>query len=328
MVLSQVKDHEIFGGVVPEIAARAHLDHLDKLILACLKKANISGTNLDGIAAVCGPGLIGGVMVGMMAGKAMAAALDKPFMAVNHLEAHLLSPRLIEDIPFPYLVLLVSGGHTQILLVKDVGQYELWATTRDDAAGECFDKAAKLMGLPFPGGPNLEKFAMNCDVPATALAKYQFTVPMEYTGDMDFSFSGLKTAVRNEVDRMAVNNTLPEDDLACLAFSFQDIIARTLAHRSVMAMKKFKQKFSDTAPAFVVCGGVAANQTIRNGLLKACEAHDFKFMAPPLEYCTDNGAMVAWAGIELLQAGRTSSLETKARPRWPLEDISSEINSQ
>ena len=321
MVLSQVKDHEIFGGVVPEIAARAHLDHLDKLILACLKKAGIQGTNLDGIAAVCGPGLIGGVMVGMMAGKAMAAALDKPFMAVNHLEAHLLSPRLIEDIPFPYLVLLVSGGHTQLLLVKGIGQYELWATTRDDAAGECFDKAAKLMGLPFPGGPNLEKFAATCTDPSKALTRFPFNIPMEHTGDMDFSFSGLKTAVRNEVDRMTVNNTLPEEDLACLAFSFQDIIAKTLSHRSTMAMKKFRNLYSDISPAFVVCGGVAANQTIRAGLLKACETNDFKFMAPPLEYCTDNGAMVAWAGIELLQAGRTNELDVKARPRWPLEEM-------
>jgi len=321
MVLSQVKDHEIFGGVVPEIAARAHLDHLDKLILACLKKANIQGTNLDGVAAVCGPGLIGGVMVGMMTGKAMAASLNKPFLAVNHLEAHLLSPRLIEDIAFPYLVLLVSGGHSQILLVRGIGRYELWATTRDDAAGECFDKAAKLMGLPYPGGPNLEKFAARCKNPEKALVQFPFSIPMEHSGDMDFSFSGLKTAIRNQVDRMAVNNTLPEDDLACLAFSFQDIIARTLAQRSLMAMKKFRSLFSQPAPAFVVCGGVAANKTIRHSLQAACEKETFKFMAPPLEYCTDNGAMVAWAGIELLKEGRVSELNVRARPRWPLEEM-------
>lgn len=327
MVLSQIKDHEIFGGVVPEIAARAHMDHLDKMILACLKKANINASGLDGIAAVCGPGLIGGVMVGMMAGKAMAAALDKPFLAVNHLEAHLLSPRLIDDVPFPYLVLLVSGGHTQILLVKGIGQYELWATTRDDAAGECFDKAAKLMGLPYPGGPNLEKFAGKCTTPQKALEQFQFSIPMEHSGDMDFSFSGLKTSIRNQVDRMAVNNTLPEDDLACLAYAFQDIIARTLAQRSLMAMKKFKAQFANQSPAFVVCGGVAANQTIRRALQNACSAKDFKFMAPPLEYCTDNGAMVAWAGIELLREGRVSSLDIKARPRWPLEEMNQETHS-
>ncbi len=327
MVLSQVKDHEIFGGVVPEIAARAHLDHLDKLIIACLKKANINGTDLDGIAAVCGPGLIGGVMVGMMAGKAMAASLDKPFLAVNHLEAHLLSPRLIEDIAFPYLVLLVSGGHSQILLVKGISQYELWSTTRDDAAGECFDKAAKLMGLAYPGGPNLEKFAHLCDDPELALRDFPFSIPMEHSGEMDFSFSGLKTAIRNEIDRMSVDNTLPEEKLARLAFSFQDIISKTLSHRSVMAMKKFEQLYTGQNPVFVVCGGVAANQTIRKGLTETCEQQGFKFMAPPLEYCTDNGAMVAWAGIELLKAGRISGLDVKARPRWPLEEMNTEIVS-
>ncbi len=327
MVLSQIKDHEIFGGVVPEIAARAHLDHLDKLIIACLKKANIEGTKLDGIAAVCGPGLIGGVMVGMMAGKAMAAALDKPFLAVNHLEAHLLSPRLIENIEFPYLVLLVSGGHSQILLVKDIGQYELWSTTRDDAAGECFDKAAKLMGLPYPGGPNLEKFALKCDSTEKALREFPFSIPMEHSGDMDFSFSGLKTAIRNEIDKMSVENILPEDRLASLAFSFQNIIAKTLSHRSAMAMKKFKSIYSAASPAFIVCGGVAANQTIRSALTKTCEQQGFKFMAPPLEYCTDNGAMVAWAGIELLKAGRISELDVKARPRWPLEEMNTEMSA-
>lgn len=321
MVLSQTEDHEIFGGVVPEIAARAHLDHLDKLILASLKKAGKTVHDLDAIAAVCGPGLIGGVMVGMMAGKAMAASLQKPFLAVNHLEAHLLSPRLMDDIAFPYLVLLVSGGHSQILLVKGIGDYELWATTRDDAAGECFDKAAKLMGLPFPGGPNLEKTARACTDPQKARARFPFSIPMEHTGDMDFSFSGLKTAVRNEIDHLSVNNTLQEDDLASLAFSFQDIIARTLAHRSTMAMKKFKSQFNVDQPVLVVCGGVAANQTIRAGLLEACENQSFTFIAPPLEYCTDNGAMVAWAGIELLKADRISELNVPARPRWPLEEM-------
>ncbi len=325
LVLSQIKDHEIFGGVVPEIAARAHLDHLDKLIMACLRDAKISMRDLDGVAAVCGPGLIGGVMVGMMAGKAIAASLDKPFLAVNHLEAHLLSPRLIDDIAFPYLVLLVSGGHSQILLVEGIGQYRLWATTRDDAAGECFDKAAKLMGLPYPGGPNLEKLALACANKEKAKLMFPFSIPMEHTGDMDFSFSGLKTAVRNAVDKMAVNNTLPEDDLACLASSFQSIIADTLSHRSKMAMTKFRSRFPAIPnPAFVVCGGVAANQAIRSSLLNACGKNNFKFMAPPMEYCTDNGAMVAWAGIELLKAGRISKLDVRAKPRWPLEEMNGE----
>ena len=321
LVLSQIKEHEVFGGVVPEIAARAHLDHLDKLILAGLRDANMSPHDLDGIAAVCGPGLIGGVMVGMMAGKAMAAALNKKFYAVNHLEAHLLSPRLTDDVPFPYLVLLVSGGHSQILLVKNIGDYELWATTRDDAAGECFDKAAKLMGLPYPGGPHLEKLAAKCSDPDTALAAYPFSIPMEYAGTMDFSFSGLKTAMRNEIDRLAVNNELHEHDLAKLAFSFQRIIAKTLAHRVGMAMQKFSQLYPDAAPSLVVCGGVAANGEIRTHLDNICTKNNFTFLAPPLEYCTDNGAMVAWAGIEMIKAGREGSLSQKARPRWPLEEV-------
>lgn len=320
-VLSQIKDHEIFGGVVPEIAARAHLDHLDKLILACLQEADMKVYDLDGIAAVCGPGLIGGVMVGMMAGKAMAAAANKPFLAVNHLEAHLLSPRLMEDIPFPYLVLLVSGGHSQILLVRNIGDYELWATTRDDAAGECFDKAAKLMGLAYPGGPNLEKLATKCDDTHLAKQRFAFSIPMEHSGDMDFSFSGLKTAIRNEVDKLTVNGTIEERPLAQLAYAFQDVIARTLSQRCTMAMKKFKYLYPDLPAALIVCGGVAANKTIRASLETSCQKADFKFMAPPLELCTDNGAMVAWTGIELLQAGRLSALDMKARPRWPLEEM-------
>lgn len=321
LVLSQAKDHEIFGGVVPEIAARAHMDHLDKLILACVKEANIAFSDLDGVAAVCGPGLIGGVMVGMMAGKAMAAALDKPFLAVNHLEAHLLSPRLMQDIAFPYLVLLVSGGHSQILLVRGIGQYDLWATTRDDAAGECFDKAAKLMGLAYPGGPNLEKLATSCASLDQAKSQFPFSIPMEHSGEMDFSFSGLKTAVRNEIDKLAVDNTLDARELSGLACSFQDVIARTLSHRSRMAMKKFKSIYSDKNPAFIVCGGVAANKTIRSRLEDTCSKEQFDFMAPPLELCTDNGAMVAWTGIELLQAGRIAELNIRARPRWPLEEM-------
>jgi len=321
MVLSQIKDHEIFGGVVPEIAARAHLDHLDKLILACLKKSRLAPQDLDGIAAVCGPGLIGGVMVGMMAGKAMAASLNKRFFAVNHLEAHLLSPRLTDDIAFPYLVLLVSGGHSQILLVKDIGDYELWATTRDDAAGECFDKAAKLMGLPYPGGPHLEKISAKCADHEKALQDFPFAIPMEHAGTMDFSFSGLKTAVRNEIDRMAVNNILQEKELAGLGFAFQHIIARTLSQRSGMAMKKFRALYNTETPTFVVCGGVAANATVRTQLHDICSINNFRFMAPPPEYCTDNGAMVAWAGIEMMKAERFGALSQKARPRWPLEEL-------
>lgn len=317
LVLSQIKDHQVFGGVVPEIAARAHMDHLDTLISTALKQAGLDFHQLDGVAATCGPGLIGGVMVGMMAGKAIALAHDKPFLAVNHLEAHVLTPRLMQDIPFPYLVLLVSGGHTQILAAEGVGHYHLWASTRDDAVGECFDKAAKLMGLPYPGGPNLEKLARECADLKAARMRFPFSIPMQHSKDIEFSFSGLKTAVRN-----AVETITDKSDLPLLAASFQSILAETLAFRAGQAMDKFLATYPrQPHPSLIVCGGVAANQALRQALDNESARHGFTLSAPPLEYCTDNGAMVAWAGVELLQAGRTAPLNMKARPRWPLEEL-------
>lgn len=318
LVLSQMKEHKVFGGVVPEIAARAHLDNIDKLIKAAMNDAKIDFHQLDGVAATCGPGLIGGVMVGMMAGKSIALAHNKPFIAVNHLEAHALTPRLIKDIPFPYLVLLVSGGHTQILVAENIGVYHLWVTTRDDAVGECFDKSAKMMGLPYPGGPHLEKLAAQCLDGKIAREKYPFSIPMLGSKDIEFSFSGLKTAVRNYID--AEPHT--EDSLAQLAFSLQSILAETLAFRSGQAMDKFKKIYPDIQnPSLIVCGGVSANTTIRNALDKRCTKSGFNLSAPPMEYCTDNGAMIAWAGVELLQSARTAPLTFKARPRWPLSDL-------
>lgn len=318
LVLSQIKDHQIFGGVVPEIAARAHLDHIDTLIKAAMDKAGIDFSQLDGVAATCGPGLIGGVMVGMMAGKSIALAHNKPFIAVNHLEAHALTPRLVKDIPFPYLVLLVSGGHTQILVAEDVGVYHLWASTRDDAVGECFDKSAKMMGLPYPGGPHLEQLAARCTNLAAAKLRFSFSIPMQQSKDIEFSFSGLKTAVRNAID--ATPQT--EETLAQLAASLQSVLADTLAFRAGQAMKKFKAGYPDKQnPALIVCGGVSANQSIRTALDTAAKQNGFELSAPPMEYCTDNGAMIAWAGIELLQAGRIADLHMKARPRWPLEEL-------
>lgn len=317
LVLSQIKDHQIFGGVVPEIAARAHLDHIDTLVKACMDEAGIDFSQLDGVAATCGPGLIGGVMVGMMAGKSIAIAHNKPFLAVNHLEAHALTPRLIKDIPFPYLVLLVSGGHTQILVAENVGVYHLWASTRDDAVGECFDKSAKMMGLPYPGGPHLEKLAARCTDLKAAKQKYPFAIPMQHSKEIEFSFSGLKTAVRNAID-----GEHTEETLAQLAASLQSILAETLAFRSSQAMKKFKETYPNKQnPAIIVCGGVSANQSIRAALDKAASDNGFELSAPPMEYCTDNGAMIAWAGIELLKAGRIANLNMKARPRWPLEEL-------
>ncbi len=318
LVLSQIKDHQVFGGVVPEIAARAHLDHLDKLIAAAMNKAGVTFLQLDGIAATCGPGLIGGVMVGMMAGKAIALAHNKPFLAVNHLEAHALTPRLVKDIPFPYLVLLVSGGHTQILVAEDVGVYHLWASTRDDAVGECFDKSAKMMGLPYPGGPHLEKLAATCTDVTAARKKFSFAIPMQHSKEIEFSFSGLKTAVRNYIE----GQQHTKETLAQLAASLQSILAETLAFRAGQAMDKFKRLYPDAlARSLIVCGGVSANTLIRGTLEQECARHGFDLSAPPMEYCTDNGAMIAWAGIELLKAGRTAQLNFKARPRWPLEEL-------
>ncbi len=318
LVLSQIKDHRIFGGVVPEIAARAHLDHIDTLIKSAMDEAKLTFADLDGVAATCGPGLIGGVMVGMMAGKSIALAHNKPFLAVNHLEAHALTPRLVKDIPFPYLVLLVSGGHTQILVAEDVGVYHLWASTRDDAVGECFDKSAKMMGLPYPGGPHLEKLAARCKDINGARKTYPFSIPMHHAKEIEFSFSGLKTAVRNYID----GTTHTEDTLANLAASLQYTLAETLAFRAGQAMEKFKQTYPQTKTlSLIVCGGVSANQSIRTALDTACAKHGFELSAPPLEYCTDNGAMIAWAGIELLKAGRISPLTVKAKPRWPLEEL-------
>lgn len=318
LVLSQIKDHRVFGGVVPEIAARAHLDQLDTLIKAAMEEAKIGFSDLDGVAATCGPGLIGGVMVGMMAGKAIALAHNKPFLAVNHLEAHALTPRLVKEIPFPYLVLLVSGGHTQILVAEDIGVYHLWASTRDDAVGECFDKCAKMMGLPYPGGPHLEKLAARCPDPRLAKARYPFSIPMLHSKEIEFSFSGLKTAVRNAIDATPPT----EESLSDLAASLQSILAETLSFRAGQAMKKFKGLYpAQQNPHLIVCGGVSANKAIRSALDKTSQENGFELSAPPLEYCTDNGAMIAWAGIELLKAGRTAPLNFKARPRWPLADL-------
>lgn len=321
MLLSQIKDHTVFGGVVPEIAARSHLTHLDTLIKGALKEAGLGFADLDGVAATAGPGLIGGVMVGLMEAKAIALVHNLPFIGVNHLEAHLLSPRLMRDIAFPYLVLLVSGGHTQLLVAEAIGQYRLLATTRDDAVGECFDKAAKILGLPYPGGPNLERAALECRDPAAAQKKFPFSIPLEHAPDIEFSFSGLKTSVRNAADRVITDNTIRQEDLAAIAFSFQTTLAKTLSTQAEKAMKKFTASYQSATPALIVCGGVAANKTVRAELERVCAARGFTCLAPPLEYCTDNGAMVAWAGLELLKAGRTSALTIPARPRWPLDTL-------
>ena len=329
LVLSQVRDHAAFGGVVPEIAARAHLDHLDTLIRAALEESGIGFRALDGIAATCGPGLIGGLIVGMRAGKALAAAWDKPFLAVNHLEAHALTARLTGAVEFPYLLLLVSGGHTQLLIAEAVGVYHVLGGTVDDAAGECFDKSAKLMGLPFPGGPNLEKAARSCDDPARARMRYPLPHPMSGRKGCDFSFSGLKTAVRNHVEKAPGGMLTTSQDIADLACALEAAVAGTLADRVARAMEIFldRQPGRGESPALVVAGGVAANLKIRETLDALAREKGFVLHAPPLKLCGDNAAMVAWAGVERLGCGMVDGLDFMARPRWPLDMLRPDLQS-
>jgi N6-L-threonylcarbamoyladenine synthase len=318
LVLSQLEEHRAFGGVVPEIAARAHLDHLDHLIRAAMDDAGLKFSELDGVAATCGPGLIGGVMVGMMAGKAIAAAHKLPFIAVNHLEAHALTPRLTDNIDFPYLLLLVSGGHTQILVVEDVGRYRRWGTTIDDALGECFDKAAKLMGLPYPGGPNVEKAARACTDKEAAQKRFPLPRPMQGRADSDFSFSGLKTAVRNHVDQLPSGELNPQD-VAILCSSFESAVCDIVADRCTYAIERFLKTYNPKTPTIVLSGGVAANTALRAALQKLAAVHGMTAIAPPLKLCSDNAAMIAWTGIERLSRNMIDALDFAARPRWPLD---------
>jgi N6-L-threonylcarbamoyladenine synthase len=318
LVLSQIKEHKAFGGVVPEIAARAHLDYLPTLIKAAMDDAKIGYSDLSAVAATCGPGLIGGVLVGMMAGKAIAAAHNLPFVAVNHLEGHALTPRLTDGVEFPYLLLLVSGGHTQILVAEGVGQYRRWGTTLDDACGECFDKSAKLMGLPYPGGPNLEKIAATCTNSAKAIERFPLPRPMMHRKELDFSFSGLKTAIRTHVESLPEGD-LHKTDIADLACAFQTAVAEVLAERTGKALDRFIAEYKPATPSLVVSGGVAANMAIRAELDKLAQKRGAKLYAPPLKLCSDNAAMIAWAGLERFRSGLSDPLNTKARPRWPLD---------
>ncbi|HCL65967.1 MAG TPA: tRNA (adenosine(37)-N6)-threonylcarbamoyltransferase complex transferase subunit TsaD [Rhizobium sp.] len=314
VVLSQLDEHSAYGGVVPEIAARAHVEALDTLIEEALKRANVSLAEVDAIAATSGPGLIGGLIVGLMTGKAIAHALGKPLYAINHLEGHALTARLTDDLHFPYLMLLVSGGHTQLVLVRGVGQYERWGTTIDDALGEAFDKTAKLLGLPYPGGPAVEQAAASGDA-----RRFDFPRPLVGEARLDFSFSGLKTAVRQAAEAIAPVN---ERDIADICASFQRAILRTLDDRIGRGLARFSTEFADLdqKPALVVAGGVAANQELRRGLQSLCDRHGFRFVAPPLRLCTDNAVMIAWAGLERMAAGFPSdSLDVQPRSRWPLD---------
>jgi N6-L-threonylcarbamoyladenine synthase len=300
---SQVADHAPFGGVVPEIAARAHVDRLMPLVQAALAEAQLTLADVDAFAATAGPGLIGGVMVGLVTGKALAHASGKPLIAVNHLEGHALSPRLIDaDLAFPYLLLLVSGGHCQLLEVRGVGQYRRRATTIDDAVGEAFDKTAKLLGLGYPGGPALETLARGGDAAAVSLPR-----PLVGSGEPHFSFAGLKSAVARTV---AANVHRPAD----IAASFQAAAVECLVDRTRIALAA-----APGVTALVVAGGVAANGAVRSALTALAQSHDLPFIAPPGWLCTDNAAMIAWAGAERFALGLTDPLDVVARPRWPLD---------
>ena len=301
-VVGQNEAHRPFGGVVPEIAARAHVEILPDLIRRVLADAGKAIGDVDAIAATAGPGLIGGVMVALLAGKGLALGTGKPLVAINHLEGHALSPRLVDpDLEFPYLLLLVSGGHCQLLEVQSVGEYHRLATTIDDAAGEAFDKAAKLLGLPYPGGPAIEELAAAGDAGAVPLPR-----PLVGSGEPHFSFAGLKSAVQRTV---VSGNYRPAD----IAASFQQAVVDCLVDRTRLALER-----SD-APALVVAGGVAANRAIRAALQQLATAQGRQFSVPPGWLCTDNAAMIAWAGAERFALGLTDSLDAPARARWPLD---------
>lgn len=312
IVLSQIEEHRPYAGVVPEIAARSHLDHTDRLIGEAMTAAGIGWDALDGVAATAGPGLIGGVLVGLTTAKAIAMARGLPLMAVNHLEGHALTARLSDGIDFPYLLLLISGGHCQLLAVEGVGQYRRYGGTVDDAAGEAFDKTAALLNLGYPGGPAVQKAALEGDAGRFALPR-----PMTGRPGCDFSFSGLKTAVRHTVAKLP-GGKASDRDAADIAASFQQAVAAVLASRSRHAIRRFLSEFSK-GRHFVVAGGVAANSHIREVLSAAVEEEGMQFTAPPLDLCTDNAAMIAWAGLERLRLGMIDGLNFAARPRWPLD---------
>ncbi|WP_091441847.1 tRNA (adenosine(37)-N6)-threonylcarbamoyltransferase complex transferase subunit TsaD [Ancylobacter rudongensis] len=312
IVHSQTEDHAEYGGVVPEIAARAHVEVLDHLIARALRAAGLSLNEIDGIAAAAGPGLIGGVIVGLTTAKALALAAKKPLIAVNHLEAHALTARLTDKVPFPFLLLLVSGGHTQLVAVTGIGDYTKLGGTIDDAVGEAFDKTAKMLGLPYPGGPAVERAALKGDPARFALPR-----PLHGKPVPDFSLSGLKTAVRIEALKIA---PLSEEDVNDLCASFQAAIVDVLSDRVRCALRVMRQRGLKPS-ALVLAGGVGANQAVRRALHKVAADGGTRLAVPPPELCTDNGAMIAWAGAERLARGLYDGLDVSPRARWPLAEV-------
>jgi N6-L-threonylcarbamoyladenine synthase len=310
IVRSQTEEHARFGGVVPEIAARAHVDLLDGIIARAMNEAGVEFAELSAVAAAAGPGLIGGVIVGLTTAKAIAMVHDTPLIAVNHLEAHALTPRLTCALAFPYCLFLASGGHTQIVAVAGVGNYVRLGTTVDDAMGEAFDKVAKMLGLSYPGGPQVERAAFGGNP-----ARFAFPRPMLGRADANFSLSGLKTAVRNEISRLT---PLEPKDVSDLCASFQAAVLESTADRLSVGLKMFGEKFG--APrALVAAGGVAANQAIRGALQDVAAKAQTTLIIPPPALCTDNGAMIAWAGAERLALGLTDTMDAPPRARWLLD---------
>ena len=317
IIASQDAQHAPFGGVVPEIAARAHMQNLDNIIDRAVTNAKVDYKDLSAIAATSGPGLIGGVIAGLLSAKGLAMSLDIPLIAVNHLEGHALSPRLAEPCEFPYLLLLISGGHTQLLSVKGLGDYQRLGSTVDDAAGEAFDKTAKVMDLGFPGGPNVERTAKSGDPNAISLPR-----PFKGKNHADFSFAGLKTAVARAYEASDKTASAKAD----IAASFQQAVCDVLTERTAKAMTMFRENVGDDPQRFVIAGGVASNTQIRKALDKLCADNNFTLLAPPLKYCTDNAAMIALAGAEHYVRGNFDSYDVKARPRWPLDAVSAKNN--
>lgn len=332
IVVSQIDIHKEFGGVIPEIASRNHLDVIEKIVLKSLAEANLDFNDLDAIAATCGPGLMGGLIVGAITAKTLASVFKKPFIEVNHLEGHILTSRLTNNLEFPFLIFLISGGHSQILLAKGVGDYEKIGDTIDDSLGECFDKVAQMLGLEYPGGPKIEKLAKEGDE-----NRFKFVKPLidavgkgrSRENDLNFSFSGLKTAVRREIEKLTgesynyelSHTKLSDQDIKDMAASFQKTIVDILKDRFKNTVKYLKEK-NITLNRLIFAGGVSANQYIKSNMIDFCEKYSYEIITPPLKLCTDNGVMIAWAGLEKFRTGnyrQNEKLEIKSR--WELDEL-------